>query len=277
MTSIARNDASIALDDLLIPTGQPGVFLRSALFDAGCARVQAGFDGLCGDAGMERLHSSGMVALEVIERSNYRDKFPQFVNRVAADPEAGDPQTMAALPSACLCLYPHFRTKGFFPASGSVTAITARCLRNETVYAPHRLRAFTMSEFVFVGGAEAAAAFRDSMLDKVRRWLSQLELDARVANASDPFFGRLGELLAQEQLRQELKVEILAPVGEDMEVACLSLNIHHDFFASRWGLMLEDGSVAHSCCVGVGVERLALALFHRHGRRLGAWPDAAQT
>jgi hypothetical protein len=34
----------------------------------------------------------------------------------------------------------------------------------------------------------------------------------------------------------------------------------------------SDGAVAHSACVGFGLERIALALFHRHGLELSGWP-----
>jgi hypothetical protein len=34
----------------------------------------------------------------------------------------------------------------------------------------------------------------------------------------------------------------------------------------------HDGAVAHSACVGFGLERVALALFKKHGLQLEKWP-----
>ena len=34
----------------------------------------------------------------------------------------------------------------------------------------------------------------------------------------------------------------------------------------------HDGEVAHSACVGFGLERVALALFKTHGFDLAKWP-----
>ena len=33
-----------------------------------------------------------------------------------------------------------------------------------------------------------------------------------------------------------------------------------------------DGEVAHTACVGFGMERVALALFKHHGLDVKAWP-----
>ena len=34
----------------------------------------------------------------------------------------------------------------------------------------------------------------------------------------------------------------------------------------------HDGAVAHSACVGFGLERIALALFKTHGLDVSGWP-----
>ena len=38
-------------------------------------------------------------------------------------------------------------------------------------------------------------------------------------------------------------------------------------------LPLADGSVAHTACVGFGLERIALALFAHHGLDVKVWPE----
>src|SRR5256885_12270687 len=59
---------------------------------------------------------------------------------------------------------------------------------------------------------------------------------------------------------QGLKLEMVIPVANAQPTACLSFNYHQDHFASTWGVGLADGSLAHTGCVGFGLERLALAL-----------------
>ena len=55
--------------------------------------------------------------------------------------------------------------------------------------------------------------------------------------------------------------------------ACMSFNYHQDAFGTKWGLTLEDGSTAHTACVGFGLERIALALFAKHGLETAEWPE----
>jgi hypothetical protein len=38
-----------------------------------------------------------------------------------------------------------------------------------------------------------------------------------------------------------------------------------------------DGGVAHTACVGFGLERITLALLRHHGLDLAAWPDSVRT
>ena len=40
-----------------------------------------------------------------------------------------------------------------------------------------------------------------------------------------------------------------------------------------YGIELADGGVAHTACLGFGLERVTLALFRAHGLDPRAWPD----
>jgi hypothetical protein len=46
-----------------------------------------------------------------------------------------------------------------------------------------------------------------------------------------------------------------------------------DHFGAIWKIACDDGSVAHTGCVGFGMERITLALFRHHGLDVNAWPD----
>ena len=74
-----------------------------------------------------------------------------------------------------------------------------------------------------------------------------------------------------------LKFELLIPIeSEDKPTACLSFNYHTDHFGLLWGIKSSDMSVAHTACVGFGLERIAVALLKHHGFDPAQWPSAVR-
>jgi len=101
----------------------------------------------------------------------------------------------------------------------------------------------------------------------------RLGLKHRIAPASDPFFGRAAKLMADNQIEQALKFELLIVVrSAEQPTACMSFNCHRDHFGTKWGLRDEAGDVTHTACAAFGMDRLALALFATHGTELYRWP-----
>jgi seryl-tRNA synthetase len=91
--------------------------------------------------------------------------------------------------------------------------------------------------------------------------------------ANDPFFGRGGKVQKVMQREQNLKYEFVVPIcSTEKPTAIGSCNYHLDHFGSVFGIRSADGEVAHSACVGFGLERVALALFKTHGLALEDWP-----
>jgi seryl-tRNA synthetase len=100
-----------------------------------------------------------------------------------------------------------------------------------------------------------------------------LGLNYCIDQASDPFFGRGGKLMAMSQVEQALKFELLVPVhSEEQPTACMSFNYHRDHFGTTWNLSDASGTVMHTGCVAFGIDRLALALFATHGVEFAQWP-----
>jgi seryl-tRNA synthetase len=58
--------------------------------------------------------------------------------------------------------------------------------------------------------------------------------------------------------------------------ACMSFNYHRDHFGIAWGIADAAGEPAHTACVAFGMDRLAVAMFHTHGRNVAAWPTAVR-
>ncbi len=104
-----------------------------------------------------------------------------------------------------------------------------------------------------------------------------LGLSYRIELASDPFFGRGGQIVALAQREQALKFELLVPVRSAEEpTACMSFNYHQDHFGVTWDLQLNNGEAAHTGCVAFGMDRLAVAMFATHGTDLDAWPESVR-
>jgi seryl-tRNA synthetase len=132
---------------------------------------------------------------------------------------------------------------------------------------------FHQREMVRIGEPSAVAAWRDAWRDRAVGVLRDVGLDAEIAVASDPFFGRPGRMLAASQRAQELKFEVTIPIASPEPTAVASFNYHQDHFAQSFGIELADGGVAHTACLGFGLERITLGLLHTHGLDPQDWPD----
>jgi seryl-tRNA synthetase len=146
--------------------------------------------------------------------------------------------------------------------------------RHEPSLEPTRMRSFRVREFVRIGTPEEAVTWRDLWLARGVALLTSLGLPARADVAADPFFGRGGKMLAAGQIDQRLKFEVLVPViSEDQPTAVCSFNYHQDKFGLAFDIRSADGAVAHSACLGFGMERVTMALFKTHGFDPRAWPS----
>jgi seryl-tRNA synthetase len=138
------------------------------------------------------------------------------------------------------------------------------------------MQMFHQREMVRLGEPETVAAWRDVWRDRAVALLAGLELDAQMAVANDPFFGRSGRLLARSQRAQELKFEVTVPIAGDEPTAVASFNYHQEHFTGPYGIRMADGETAHTACLGFGLERIALALLRTHGLDATDWPDAVR-
>jgi len=144
--------------------------------------------------------------------------------------------------------------------------------RNEPSGDPARLQMFHQREHVRIGGADEVLAWRETWMARAKKLFEMAGLNATLGPASDPFFGRAGKLLANNQREQGLKFEALVPIASVNPTAVASFNLHHEHFGSAFAIQQHDGSIAHSSCVGFGLERITLALFHAHGLDVHDWP-----
>ncbi len=283
---------------LLIESGVPGVYGHGAEFE----RVRAAFAALITEAGRasgaEQLTFPPVIPKRNLETAGYVGNFPHLAGsifgfegseadarvvreRAAAHEdwsEYADQTDLMMLPAACYPLYPAIAARGPVPPGGVLVDIGAAWVfRHEPSLDPARRQSFRMHELVRIGEAEGVSNWRADWAKRAVELLSGLGLDARIENASDPFFGRAGRLLAANQSAEELKWELVIPIAGPEPTACASFNYHLDRFAETWGLRFADGTAAHTSCIGFGQERIVAALLRTHGLEPESWPEAVRS
>src|SRR5262249_51345602 len=116
-------------------------------------------------------------------------------------------------------------------------------------------------------------AFREGWMARARELADELALPHTVDVANDPFFGRVGQIMAVSQIQQSLKFELLIPYhAQAKPTACMSFNYHREHFGQVWGLQDSRDELAHTGCVAFGMDRLVVALFANHGPEVARWP-----
>jgi seryl-tRNA synthetase len=279
-------------ETLFHPSGVDGLHARTGLFE----RVVDGLQTLITryrEPDVEVLRFPPVMSRRNLEKSGYLHSFPHLLGtvsclhgdeaqiRAAVDRPLKDGGWTASLeatdlvlaPAACYPVYPLVAERGAVPTKGSTFDVACDCFRHEPSLNLDRMQSFRMREYVFIGAPDEVTAFRARWLERAQGIAQQLGLTYRLAGASDPFFGRVGKIMAVSQMEQALKLEMLIPVrSADDPTACMSFNCHRDHFGAAWGLRTTDGAIAHTGCVAFGIDRLALALFVQHGREPAKWP-----
>ncbi|MGU3417456.1 amino acid--[acyl-carrier-protein] ligase [Methylobacterium sp. D54C] len=282
---------------LLVRTGIDGLYGRSGGFESVVDALDRMITRLGAVEEAEVLRFPPAMSRPAFERSGYLKGFPNLAGTVhsfcgdarghaeiLACLEAGTDWTgqqeatdIVLTPAACYPVYPVAAARGALPAEGRLFDLQSYCFRREPSLEPTRMQLFRMREYVRMGSPEQVLAFREAWLERGTAMIRALGLPLAIDAANDPFFGRAGRMLANNQRAQGLKFELNVPVNSvDKPTACLSFNYHQDHFGSTWELRQADGEVAHTACVGFGLERITLALLRHHGLDLAAWPAAVR-
>ena len=287
---IAFHDALVA-HGLIIPTGVKGGYGRGPVFEDILDRFDALVLREAAADGAETVTFPPIVARTMIEKLGYLDNFPQLIGSVhsyfGTDAQAREMAERARngerwedllditevilLPAACYPVYPTF--SGLLPLGGRLVTVRNWCYRHEPSDEPTRLQSFRMREYIRVGAPDDVEAWRDAWLARGLALLGGLGLPVQSDVANDPFFGRVGKMMATSQREQRLKFEIMVPViSVEKPTAICSFNWHQEHFTGKFGIRRDDGSVAHTACLGFGLERVTLALIKTHGFDPKAWP-----
>ncbi|WP_288429251.1 amino acid--[acyl-carrier-protein] ligase [uncultured Agrobacterium sp.] len=279
---------------LLIDTGVDGLYGRSGQFEDVITAFERLIDKVGGGDKAEAIRFPPGINRAYFEKSGYMKSFPQLAGTVHSfcgceldhvslikSMDEGTDWTkdqkitdIVLTPAACYPLYPTIAKRGNLPENGGLYDIQSYCFRHEPSKDPARQQLFRMREYVRMGTESDVTEFRQIWMDRGVEMMEKVGLEVKIDIANDPFFGRAGRMLVNNQRDQNLKFELLIPVTSTTNLtACMSFNYHQDSFGTKWGLNLADGEVAHTACVGFGLERIALALFAKHGLDVDQWPQ----
>ncbi len=288
--------ARLLTDRVLIDLGSPGLYGRTGVFEHVYTAVDSAAVRSMADLDSEVLRFPPVEPLAAFERTDYIASFPDLAASISgftgddrkhrellAARERGErwesflePADLMLAPAVC---HPVYGLVGdTVPQAGRYFDIVGDSFRREPSLDPMRLQAFHMHEFVHIGTPASAKAHRDGRVPVMRSLLEGFGLEIDVVPANDPFFGRVGKILARNQVEQALKYEFVTPVYGDAgePTAISSANLHEDHFGLSFGIRTEDGEVAQSACLAFGLERITIALFAAHGTDPDAWPAAVR-
>jgi seryl-tRNA synthetase len=281
---------------LFRPMGVDGVYARTALYTHAAERLEAYISKLR-EPEAEIMRFPPVMSRAQLEKSGYLKSFPNLLGcvcalhgteasiRAAADrhetggdwTEALSSSDLVLSPAACYPVYPIAAARGTLPPGGWQFDIEADVFRHEPSKSLDRLQSFRMREFVRIGSPQEIVDYRERWLAKAPQIAADLSLPYTIDVANDPFFGRVGQLMAVSQRQQALKFEMLIPYhAKATPTACMSFNYHREHFGNVWNMRDERGEPAHTSCVAFGIDRLVVAMFANHGVDLGAWPAATR-
>jgi seryl-tRNA synthetase len=281
---------------LFRPMGSDGVYARTALYEDVIERLTF-FITRQRDSRAEVLRFPPVMSRHQLEKSGYLKSFPNLLGCVCAlhgseatirahadaHDTGGDwtkglsPADLVLSPAACYPVYPLVASRGRLPHGGAIFDVAADCFRHEPSRSLDRLQSFRMREFVRMGTPQEIMSFREQWMERAEGLARELALPCKLDVANDPFFGKVGQMMAVSQRQNALKFELLIPYYEDARpTACMSFNCHLEHFGEVWGIQTQGGAVAHTGCVAFGMDRLAVALFANHGIDLARWPAATR-
>ena len=207
--------------------GTDGVYARTELYEHIVERLAALITGHR-EAGTEVMRFPPVMNRAQLEKSGYLKSFPNLlgcvcglhgtereINDAVSRFDAGgewttslSPADLVLSPAACYPVYPIAAARGRLPQGGLRFDVAADCFRREPSRHLDRLQSFRMREYVCIGNSEDVSDFRERWMVRAQAIARDLGLTFRVDYASDPFFGRVGQMKAVSQKQQSHELQL---------------------------------------------------------------------
>lgn len=276
---------------ILLPMGVPGVYGHAGAFEEVIDQFERLVTRRSRDLHPEVMRFPALLPRKHYLKTSHLENFPDLMGSVHSF--AGNerdhlkllqkrsngedwtrdlvPTEVMLTPAACYPLYP--LATGSVTQEGRLVDLRSFVFRHEPSIDPARMQIFRQREFVRIGTPDQAVAHRDYWIKTGTEILNAVGLEIQVEAANDPFFGRAGKVMASAQREQDLKFELLHAVATNEKLTAItSCNYHLDYFGKTFEIQTPDGQPAHTACIGFGLERIALALFMKHGFDVDRWP-----
>ena len=126
---------------------------------------------------------------------------------------------------------------------------------------------------MLLGERDYVVATRARLIELTQALCGELDLDAALEVATDPFFAAEAASLRTFQAMRATKLELRLAIGGGATVAAASFNLHGGCFATPMDIRRGD-DLAETACVGWGLERWMAAVVTRWGGDPAGWPAA---
>lgn len=180
-------------------------------------------------------------------------------------PHEVEPTGHILAPVVCHNIYRALR--GTSLSGGRAITALGTCYRHEGFRFAPLLRQweFSMREIVLAGPPAYVEEVRIRTLDLVKELATELDLDARLEIATDPFFVSEAASARTFQALRSTKLELRLAIDDVVTTAAGSFNLHGDHFTSPMSIRDRDGNLVETACIAFGLERWMAAILARWG------------
>ncbi len=184
------------------------------------------------------------------------------------DVEDLEPTGFILEPFVCHNVYRALR--GARVETGRTITALGTCYRHEGVRFEPLLRQweFSMREVVLVGAPAFVAEQRAHLIALTQELVRDLDLDARLEIATDPFFVSEAASKRTYQAINSTKLELALALDAEATTAAGSFNLHGRHFADPMNMSRE----VETACIAWGLERWMAAVIARWGADARNWP-----
>lgn len=139
-----------------------------------------------------------------------------------------------------------------------------------------RLRDYHVREIVFLGSDAFVRTKKDKILELVIAFLQEIELNAKIFIAHDPFVIPKMQKFKKVQIQEGNKYELQIYYASEKSLAAASFNVHGTAFTQPFNIKVEKVDAAVTGCIGFGLERWVLAFIAQYGWDEYKWPEIIQ-